>query len=299
MTKPIQADELLDLYSGDDEEPVDFETRRVIAKDPGTDASILVKLAHDPSPWIKALVRENPSTPEEVAKSITDAAPLYAIVSKYCTDSWFWSSGDWKDYVCYDFDNNVVVVKNRDTSGIEEAFWWEDAKSITSAIDNSYGEKDRYLDECPSDVSEDKLVYIWDEYSESDIEDVDVIAGIAEVLYPDLHLETGTIRGSCQGDWAEVVYVKDTVDVSTLEDWYFGNIYDVDVFEIDIAALDDEDMTADDLDVNNISDYGDSTDFGSTPMTSTEVWKLSDEELIERIANDNGINPKDCIYLEE
>lgn len=127
---------------------------------------------------------------------------------------------EWKTYVCgEDFDEQVVLIGNRDYSGCTEASWYKRTKDILTDID--------CYDEYPDDVSDEvnaKLKDLYDKCRRTD----DIIVDVLRLLYPKDTFKTGTIRGYCQSDWQDYI-VKGDVDTEALENFYFGKIADVNV----------------------------------------------------------------------
>lgn len=169
----------------------------------------------------------------------------YVIKIRYCDDNYYWSDDTWKENVCADFDENVVIIGNRNTEGIEEATWWTEAKSVFNELDNYAGDRGAFISVFEDEYAIDKLADIYDAYDLWDGRDVPAFtAKIAETLFPGLSIKFGTIRGASQGDWADVVYLEDAIeDIDILEAWYYGDVYDVqvyDVTDVDPEILDDE-----------------------------------------------------------
>ena len=183
----------------------------------------------------------------------------------------YWSDDEWKDFVCQDFDENVVLLGNRDYSEHAEASWWKDAEEIAEQFD--YCEEVGDFIANLGEYSPDKLREIWDLYQTGKYytDDTEFLIKIAEIIYPGIHLETGTIRGSMQGDWQDYVCVADEVDTNLLEDWYFGNVYDAALYEVNTEDLDEDD------DPTDYEVFGEETD--SAVISDTEYWKLRSEGL--------------------
>ena len=73
-----------------------------------------------------------------------------------------------------------------------------------------------------------------------------------------------TIHGYSQGDRATILYDTSTdVNLSELEDWVFGNVYNVDLYELDEEAVADADVDFDDLDARDVYRYGESMGIGN------------------------------------
>jgi len=164
-------------------------------------------------------------------------------------DGTWWLYGkceNWKDYVgCEDFDEQVVLIGNRDYSGCTEASWYQTTKRILNNID--------CYDEYPDDVSDEvnaKLKELYDKCRCTD----DIIVDVLRLLYPEDTFKTGTIRGYCQGEWQEYIIMGE-VDTELLEAFYFGQVADVSI-------------------------ESDKESFGDV-ITHDELWKAEREELKE------------------
>ena len=134
---------------------------------------------------------------------------------------WLYGKSEtWKDYIgCEDFDEEVVLVGNRDYNNYTEASWYQRVKQILDDID--------CYDEYPDNVSDEvnaKLKELYDKCRRTD----DIIVDVLKLLYPNDTFNTGTIRGYCQGDWQEYI-VKGDADTNLLEAFYFGSISDITV----------------------------------------------------------------------
>lgn len=181
----------------------------------------------------------------------------YKVTISPCNDTWLWTDGDWKEFVCEDFDENIVLVSNtRDTSNIELASWWNKAKNIIEELDNYYYDREEFINVFSDEYSEETLKRLYNAYDEATMTDtVDFITEIALIVNPGLELDSHTIKGNVQSDWKDCICVKDSVDFDLLADWFFGNIIDVFCEEID----------------------GDNT--SSARLTQTEWCKYSGDEL--------------------
>lgn len=142
----------------------------------------------------------------------------------------------WKEYVCEDFDEMVVLMGNRDYGGCTEASWYQRAKDILNDISD--------YDEYPSDVSDEvsaKLKELYDSCSYIE----EIIFDVIKLLYPEETFKTGIIRGYTQSEWQEYI-VKDDVNTEQLEAMYFGKIADISV-ETDIEDGFSDVITHDEL----------------------------------------------------
>lgn len=149
--------------------------------------------------------------------------------------SWLYSNDQWKDYVCEDFDENVVLLGNRNNQEYAEAKWWIDAKDLISDLDQYY--EDDIRDLFKDEFDEDTINRILDAYNKTDYSDnIDFVIEIIQIMHPSLEIETSTIRGSSQSDWRDVVYVANKVNIRTLEQYYWGLLV-----ELHIETDDDTD----------------------------------------------------------
>ena len=134
---------------------------------------------------------------------------------------WLYGGSEyWKDYVgCEDFNEEVVLIGNRNYSGCIEASWYEEAERILDDID--------CYDEYPDDVSKEVKAKLKELYDNCRCTK-DIIIDVIRLLNPNDTFKTGTIRGYRQGDWQEYI-IKGDVDTEQLENFYFGKIADVTV----------------------------------------------------------------------
>ena len=215
----------------------------------------------------------------------------YTVVIRPAWDDDFLYAGDeWKDFVCQDFDENVIILHNRYTQGYANASWWDDAKYIIEAIYNGYDLRDGDYDE----YSPDKLEAIQALYdATSDADDPEFIMQVAEILNPRLNRATTTIHGNTQSDWNDVIYVVGKVDPNILEDWYYGNIVEARLYMRDDAdeLEDDEDEYEDD------EDYGD--DIDSMYLTSSEYWSIEGRGAEKKFAEMFNVPEEELTVVEE
>ena len=228
----------------------------------------------------------------------------FAIIVTYNIDDYWWVTDDWKDFVCEDFDENVVIIGDRDNSGIEEASWWQDAKSLSSDLADELwnADFDEYMDYHSGYCADDKLREIYDFYQEHDYntDDTEFIMKVATILYPFLKLEQDHISGYHTG--ADVVYVKGSIDIDVLHDWYYGEIYVVDAYELDMEAIEEGGIDINDMSISEVKDYGKSieSDFAiEYTYYHRNYYRLPHEEQLAKLANDLGLNPEDCVLVED
>lgn len=217
----------------------------------------------------------------------------YIIKVRNEDDGWLWSSGDWKDYVCEDFDENVVLIANRNHDGVEEATWWNDACHVLDGIDNS-NDIDEAV-ETLDNVSPDKVRDAWHYYSGSRDSDNDALIAIAKILYPWLKLKATQL--SSYHEYQNAVYVSDIVDGHSLQDWWSGDVYDVRVYEVsdeDIASVEDDNMSYDD-----ICDI--SSEIDGMYFTCTHLWdvKRNPQGYKAGMAEEFGIPAEDIYDIVE
>lgn len=278
MMKKIYAD-IADVF---DESDAD---RRKIASDPNTPPRVLARLAEDENPFVRRNVAQNPNTPKEIAAKLFEDGLLpkeYTVEIKYCDDDWYWTSGDWEDRVCADFDENVVILGNREFSESANASWWKEASNLAYYIDDNYDSVEEFIEYFPN-TNADKLRQIYAYYQSYNgyTDDIEFILGIARILRPDLGLEKDTIKGNNQGDWCDVI-TTDIVDIDLLEDWFFGMVYEVYVYK-----------TEDYLDEG---DYAEILDH--ICITDHEYWAWRQQGIDRAISQEFGI-PEDEIDLHD
>lgn len=127
---------------------------------------------------------------------------------------------EWKNYIgCECFDEQVVLLGNRDYKGYTEANWYQKAKDILTDID--------CYDEYPEDLSEEINAKLKELYEKCRCTD-DILVDVIRLLNPEDTFKTGTIREYNQSDWQNYI-VKGDVDVEQLENFYFGKIADITV----------------------------------------------------------------------
>ena len=202
----------------------------------------------------------------------------------------YWGTDDeWKSFVCEDFDENVVLLGNRDYNSHEEASWWKTAKYISDELAYS----DDLVGSLENEFNADKLARIWNFYQNNnyDADDIEMMKKIVEIMYPGLELISGTIRGSNQGDWQDYVCVADEVNPNLLEDWYFGNVYEATLYEVDTDDL-EEDEDLDDYEI-----YGEAVENQVVP--GTEYWDLRAKGLETGFKSLFGLDETDDLTVDE
>jgi len=199
--------------------------------------------------------RNNANKHKESEDKVMDKVTIY-IDNTGEAVSWIYFGDSWKEYVAEDFDEKVVMFGNDRERTIENADWWITTKSLIEDLEYHDGDIED-LDGCYSEEQLKKAKELYDNCTYSD--DIDFIIKMVKVLYPDMELERTEIRGYCQGDWQDVVYVKDSVDINTLQAYYFGMLTDIRVV------------------VNENED-----DFGDV-ITDDELWEMERGDLKEEL----------------
>lgn len=133
--------------------------------------------------------------------------------------SWLYGSEQlWKDYIgCDNFDDQVVLIGNREFTGYTEAEWYNKAKEVLDDID-SYDEYPEYL----SDEINNEIKNLYDKCRCTE----DILVDVLRLLYPGETFSSGTIRGYSQSNWQDYI-IKGNVDIELLEAYYFGKISEI------------------------------------------------------------------------
>lgn len=175
----------------------------------------------------------------------------------YDTD-WMYYDDEWKLRVCEDFDENVVITGNSHYREIENASWWDEAVSLIYDMNNYYeGDAEDlvyFLDD--ADVSESRLracARLFEDCTDSG--DPEFITEIAEILNPKLDLAYCTLRGNSQGDWVDAIYVVGKVNPSILEDYFWGDLVNIDVYTVEVDEDGDEDEELEGSDTISYTEY--------------------------------------------
>ena len=176
---------------------------------------------------------------------------------------WLYGNNEiWKNYVgCENFDEEVVLVGNRDYTEYTEASWYQRVIQILDNID--------YYDEYPEEVSnvvKAKLKELYDKCRSTD----DIVVDTLKLLYPEDTFKTGTIRGYCQREWQEYI-IKGNVDTDVLEAFYFGQVADISV-------------------ESGKDSFGD-------VITHSELWKAEREDLKEYFRKRYELSENEEIHI--
>jgi len=225
---------------------------------------------------------------------------VYVVKIEYDMDQWDWQYADWKDELCQDFDENVVLCGNDGYNEHTDASWWQDAQRLVDAFDNYYfGNAEEFINYFSGEYATDKLEEIYKKLDSWDGRDrTEFIMDIASELNPGLDIRCATIYGSSQGDAQDVVYINDpdlyyySIDnpdmpyrrsefLQQLEDWYFGNTYMITVYclDEDEAYDEDDDDPTDPLDDYDEYEYSDDDEIERFTVTSTSLWEMRNEGL--------------------
>ena len=161
---------------------------------------------------------------------------------------WLYNKDEiWKEYVCDNFDDKIVITGNRDYSETTEAEWWHRAKEIIDDLDyngtmdidiDDYEEWDYPLEEYEhiaemvnyykyTRESIEAVIKAYDECEYSD--DIDFIVKVARII-TGKNLVRRQIYGYTQREWQYIVYDQNEFDndpTEIVEAYYFGKIADV------------------------------------------------------------------------
>lgn len=187
---------------------------------------------------------------------------------------------EWKDYVCEDFNQNVVCYGNKYMTAITEAKWWRVAYELMGDFD-MFGyddwDEDDYNYWNGKGIKHDQVDKAYKIYEDCNTyDDVNVMVKVLRVLYPNMQFETATLRGYSQSDWQDAVYVADKVNVDVLENYYMGKVTEVVCDDECCAVLTDEELW--NLEMEN----GLETKF-------RDIFDLDDEEPITILKADGYI----------
>lgn len=149
--------------------------------------------------------------------------------------TWYLYNGNnaWKDYVCEDFDDKIIVTGNRDYTTVGEPEWWHRAKEIIDDLD-SEGTMDIDIDDMVdyykyTKESIQQVIKAYDECRYSD--DIDFVAKVAKIL-TGKKIVTRQISGYTQSEWNYIAYDEDEFEndpTEIIEAYYFGKVSDITV----------------------------------------------------------------------
>lgn len=125
---------------------------------------------------------------------------------------WLYEFDKWKDYVCEDFDEHVVIFRSKNRKVIEKAKWYKEAREILESIENG--------DNIPDGFDYDCI--------ESFDEEGNNLISILHFLYPDRNYNYYEITHGDELDWIECI-VDDAVDPCRLTEIYYKKIVDIEI----------------------------------------------------------------------
>lgn len=125
---------------------------------------------------------------------------------------WLYEFDKWKDYVCEDFDEHVVIFRSKNRKVIEKAKWYKEAREILGSIENG--------DNIPDGFDYDCI--------ESFDEEGNNLINILHFLYPDRNYKYYEITHGDELDWIECI-VDDVVDPCRLSEIYYKKIADIEI----------------------------------------------------------------------
>lgn len=135
---------------------------------------------------------------------------------------------EWQAYVDENLTEKMVLFSDYDT--IDKASWWNDAKEISDLFIECYGRWDRFkhhlvlINKYSQDTINELVRFGVEDVTETVREEY---LGILKIIKPELEFEQTTIRGDVQGEWADVIYIKDSLDIGLLESYYFGKLREI------------------------------------------------------------------------
>jgi hypothetical protein len=229
--------------------------------------------------------------------------PKYAVIIKPNDDDFYWSADYWKDEVCMDFDENVVIPDKNLREDFQKAAWWQEAKEVADLFADmwNYEDMDEFITDNSYICAKDKFQDIVDLYQEKqyDCEDIDFIVAIAKILFPFLTIEQGHI--SSYGESEPVVYVAEEVDLRTLEDWFYGNIWEVNGYELDTESMEEDEISMEELSASDVTLlYGKDNIDDHYTMTDTHYWELyHSDALLSDALNYFGYPAEDTILIKD
>jgi hypothetical protein len=157
---------------------------------------------------------------------------------------YLYTNGEWKNYVCEDFDNKVVLLGNRDYKEEAYADWWRTAKDIANDLDQL--DENEFIESYRDTYPEETIIKMIQAYKRTDYSDKpEFLMEIAMLSKPGLELELRTIRGYTQSEWREVVYIKDSLNIKVLETYHFGQLTEIGIDQDGETSYDT--ITDDDL----------------------------------------------------
>ena len=178
----------------------------------------------------------------------------------------------WKELVCFEFEENIVITGNTRMKGVTEASWWEGYQSILK--DYEYLEPDDFREEYEGKLSEEQIDKFDKAYKEGSCDDLRKVAKIIlPILYPEKEFEYASLRGSSQSDWNDCIFIKGCVKPEILADYYFGNVIDVSVENEDGECIEDR------------------------IYTDTEFWELEKGDLKEALRKEFGISAEEQVVF--
>lgn len=125
---------------------------------------------------------------------------------------WLYEFDKWKDYVCEDFDEHVVIFRSKNRKVIEKAKWYKEAREILESIENGDNIPDGFDYDC---------IESFDEEGKN-------LISILHFLYPDRNYNYYEITHGDELDWIECI-VDDAVDPYRLTEIYYKKIVDIEI----------------------------------------------------------------------
>ena len=125
---------------------------------------------------------------------------------------WLYEFDKWKDYVCEDFDEHVVIFRSKNRKVIEKAKWYKEAREILESIENGGSIPEGFDYDC---------IESFDEEGKN-------LINILHFLYPDCNYNYYEITHGDELDWIECI-VDDAVDPYRLTEIYYKKIVNIEI----------------------------------------------------------------------
>ena len=244
---------------------LDVNTRRVIARDPGTSPRDLAALAEDEDVVVRLFVSLNPSTPEElkdINNVVTPNSANRIFGLYYCdAESGAWVDDEWMYHVGPNdptvFYRNAVIFNEdgRDDYGVNAPWWWNETVDFISQLDfacdlgdflEMYQGNEKYQQqfEIYDDEWEQALIDLYNAYEDTGDAALQFKFDAVKILHPDTEFRQVTADHPNYPDsWVTVFYDFDSMDEvyqDTLQTWYFWLISEACSRYLDLGDLEDE-----------------------------------------------------------
>ena len=305
----------------------DVNTRRAIARNPGSSPRDLKLLVNDEDTLVRLFVGINPNTPEDVKEDIdlfshmSGHREIYGLWAEDA-DSGAWDDNEWMYRVGSgdpeDFEDHSVIFNEygQDKYANKDPYWWTNtlrfiqeldfASGIDEFLDMYLGDEDDqdWFDIRTDDDWRDALIGIYDSYKKNGKDSLQFKFDAVQALYPytDFRQVNAEDRYSNGRRWVTIFYDwdhMDSISEDELATWYFWQVSEARAKYLDLDSLTDTDYS--DVEECDLWDLFDR--FGEC----TDDWSLiTDEELedarnhnreLEFLANELGYNVNYCVLV--